>query len=118
MLAMALSVLAPTLAQATVASMHRGGWIQVCSASGMFWIQADSVGADGALSAPDGPPMAGMGMHCPWCQMHSPVAAPPPAPASLAMAAATAQLPGDAMATPPPPGVWTAALARAPPHFA
>jgi hypothetical protein len=118
MLAMALSVLAPTLAQATGASMDRGGWIQVCSASGMFWIQADGAGLDGSSSAPEGSLMADAGMQCPWCQLHSPAAGLPTALASLALAAAPVQLPGDAMAAPPPADVWIAAPARAPPRFA
>jgi hypothetical protein len=118
MLAMALSVLAPTLAQAAVASVDRSGWVQVCSVSGMFWVQADGLGVDGAAPAPEDLPMTSMGMQCPWCQLHSPAAAPPSAPALLAMAVAPALLPGDTMAAPPPPGVWTAAPARAPPRFA
>jgi len=118
MLAMALSVLAPPLAQAAVTSMDRSGWIQVCSVSGMFWIQADSVGADDATSAPEDLPVTSTGMQCPWCQLHSPAAGPPSASASLAMAVAPAPLPGNAMAAPPPPGVWTGASARAPPRFA
>jgi hypothetical protein len=117
-LAMVLSVLAPTLAQAVVASTERSGWVQVCSASGMFWVQADGGGLDGASPASEGSPMADVGTQCPWCQLHCPVAGLPTALASLALAAAPAQLPGDDMAAPPLADVWIAAPARAPPRFA
>ena len=115
MLVMALWVLAPTLAQAVVARSDQGDWVQVCSASGMFWIQVDRVGLDDASPASDGLPTASMGMQCPWCQLHSPAAAPSPASTSLALTAAPAQWLGDASAAPPPPGIWPAAPARAPP---
>jgi len=115
MLALAFATLAPTLAQAVVASSDRGGWVQVCSASGMFWIQTDSVGLGGSSPASGGSPTADVGMQCPWCQLHSPTAGLPPAPASLLVSAASAEPLGHAMAAPPPPGVWTAAPARAPP---
>ena len=115
MLVMSLTVLAPTLAQAVVASMDRGDWVQVCSVSGMVWIQADGAGVDGASPASEGSPMADMGMQCPWCQLHSPVAGPPPAPAPLTASAAHAEPLSQAMAAPLPPGVWPAAPARAPP---
>ncbi len=111
MLALVLSVLAPTLAQAVAASSDRSDWVQVCSVSGMVWVKSD-----GASPVSSGSPMADMGMQCPWCQLHSPAAGLPPALVSLAVSAALAQPPGDAMAAAPPPGVWTAAPARAPPH--
>lgn len=118
MLVLALATLAPALAQAVVVSSDRGGWVQVCSASGMFWVQADGAGLGGPSPASEGSPMADVGMQCAWCQLHSPVAALPTALAWLALAAAPAQLPGDAMAAPPPADVWIAAPARAPPRFA
>lgn len=111
MLVMALSVLAQTV----VARTDQGDWVQVCSASGMFWIQTDRVGLDDASPASDGSPTASMGMQCPWCQLHSPAAAPSPASTSLALTAAPALWLGDARAAPPPPGIWPAAPARAPP---
>ena len=43
MLAMVMGALAPTVAQAVVASQGGAGWVQVCSASGMVWVQADAV---------------------------------------------------------------------------
>ena len=117
-LVLALATLAPTLAQAVLVSSDRGGWVQVCSASGMFWVQADGAGLGGPLPAPEGSPMADAGMQCPWCQLHSPVAGLPTALASLALAAAPALLPVDATAAPPPADVWIAAPARAPPRLA
>ena len=116
-LVLAFATLAPTLAQAVVVSSDRGGWVQVCSASGMFWVQTDVAGLDGPSPASEGSPMADMGLQCLWCQLHSPAAGLPTALASLALAAAPEQLPGDVMAVPPPADVWIAAPARAPPRL-
>jgi hypothetical protein len=116
MLAIALATLAPTLVQAAVSATDRGQWVQVCSVSGMVWIQADLAGFDGSLSAPEGSPAPDMGMQCPWCQLHSPAGGPPPASAPLLASAAHAAPLGHATAAPPPPSVWPAAPARAPPQ--
>lgn len=109
-LALVLGALAPTLAQAVVASSDRSDWVQICSASGMVWIQLDL-----SSQAPDSPPATDMGMQCPWCQLHSPGAGLPPAPVPFAALGVLPKFPGDRMAAAPPPGVWTAAPARAPP---
>jgi len=115
-LVLASATLAPTLVQAAVSATYRGLWVQVRSASGMVWIQADGAGADGSSSAPGCLPASDMGMQCPWCQRHSPAASPRPAPAPLLVFAADAVPVGHAMAAPPPPSVWSTASARAPPQ--
>jgi hypothetical protein len=110
MLALGLAALAPTLAQAVVASSDRSDWVQVCSATGMVWVQADHAAGD-TQSAP----AADMGMQCPWCSLHSPATGLPLVLASGITAAAPVLLPGVLMAALVPVGVWIAAPARAPP---
>jgi hypothetical protein len=118
MLAMVLAAFAPTLAQAVAASTDRGDWVQVCSASGMFWVKTDGAGLDASSPSAEGLPMADIGMQCPWCLLHSPAVAPPPVSALLATVANPVQLPARATAAPPPAGLWIAAPARAPPRLA
>ena len=118
MLALVLAALAPTLAQAVVKASERSDWLQVCSATGMVWIQADAVADNGSSPASNGLPLADMGMQCPWCQLHSPVAGLPPAPQGLAVTAARVPWRGAAITAAPPAGVWIAAPARAPPPLA
>lgn len=110
MLAMVLAALAPTLAQAVVASSDRSDWVQICSATGMVWVQADHAPGD-----PDGAPLADMGMQCPWCSLHSPAAGLPPALVTGAASNLQTPLPGGFMAAAPPLALWIAAPARAPP---
>ena len=112
MLALVLSALAPTLAQAVVASSDRSDWVQVCSASGMVWVRLDAT-----TQAPEGLPAADMGTPCPWCQLHSPGAGLPPAVPAVVPVALLPTFPIGLMAVAPPPGVWTAAAARAPPRL-
>ncbi|WP_332745214.1 DUF2946 domain-containing protein [Hydrogenophaga sp.] len=109
LLAMVCGALAPTVAQAVVASQGGAGWVQVCSASGMVWVQAS------ATDASDGESMADASRHCPWCHLHGAAGLPPAALPPLALAP---------QAEPPrtqPPGLtpatfWPAARSRAPPR--
>ena len=110
MLALVLAALAPALAQAAVAGSDRGDWVQICSATGMVWVQADHAASD-----PENAPVADMGMPCPWCSLHSPATGLPPAPASGLALAAPESLGRDVTAAAPPVGMWIAAPARAPP---
>lgn len=112
MLAMVLGALAPTVAQAVVASSDRAGWVEVCSVSGMIWVQADT---DAAPSDSPTAPVADASMHCPWCTLHGGAADLPP------VSVLAEPLPRQ---TEPPPaffravtlsGTWAVAHARAPP---
>ena len=42
LLALVFGALAPTVTQAMVAGGDRADWLQVCSVSGMVWVQADT----------------------------------------------------------------------------
>jgi Protein of unknown function (DUF2946) len=112
MLAMVLGALAPTVAQAVVVSSDRAGWVEVCSVSGMTWVQVD---ADTASSDNPSSPGADSAMHCPWCTLHGGAADLPPESSRVE----PLQRP-----TEPPPafsravtlsGTWADAHARAPP---
>src|SRR3990167_7859006 len=110
MLAMVLGALAPTVAQAVVASSAHDGWVQVCSVSGMVWVQTDAAPASG-----DGNPMASATMDCPWCSPHGGAAGLPP------VSAHAEPLPPQAQPLPvyfhaaALRGTWASGLARAPP---
>ena len=110
MVALVLGSLAPTLAQAAVAGSDRSDWVQVCSATGMLWVQADHLAGE-TQSAP----LADMSMQCPWCSLHSPSTGLPPALASGVAPATPASLPPGSTAAAAPVSVWIAAPARAPP---
>lgn len=69
LLTLVLGALAPTLAQASRTGHERADWMQICSASGMVWVQADRQGAD--EQPPGGSaPLADAGLQCPWCTLH------------------------------------------------
>jgi hypothetical protein len=113
MLAMLLGALAPTVAQAVVASQGGPGWVQVCSASGMAWIQADAIDGDGIGNASES--MADASRHCPWCNLHGAVGLPPASaqqPALVHRAEPPAAPFRSALSAPP----WPTALSRAPPQ--
>lgn len=109
LLALLLGALAPVATQAVVAGSERAGWVQICSASGMAWVQLDA-GEDGPRS--DNHVASG----CTWCTGHV-VGGLPPAPAVwVAAEMAGARLPQEfvsAVVVPP----WAPAQGRAPPAF-
>jgi hypothetical protein len=113
MLAMVLGALAPTVAQAVVASQGGAGWVQVCSASGMVWLKADAIDGDSALGDAS-ESMTDASRHCPWCNLHGATGLPPAQTLTplLAPVAVVPQVP------PSPPSFatfWPAAPPRAPP---
>ncbi|MGV3728690.1 DUF2946 family protein [Hydrogenophaga sp.] len=113
MLAMVMGALAPTVAQAVVASQGGAGWVQVCSASGMVWLQADAIDGDSALGDAS-ESMTDASRHCPWCNLHGATGLPP-SPTLTPLLAPVAAVPQ----VPPSPvsfaTFWPAAPPRAPP---
>ncbi|MDG5977559.1 lipoprotein [Hydrogenophaga taeniospiralis CCUG 15921] len=109
MLAMVLGALAPTVAQAVVASSDHDGWVQVCSVSGMVWVQADADPASGDA------PMASGAMDCPWCSLHGGVPGLPPVSAGAEPLAPQAEPLPIYLRTAALRGTWASGLARAPP---
>lgn len=113
MLAMVLGALAPTVAQAVVAAQGGPGWVQVCSASGMVWVQADAL-EDAAADVDVGKSMADASRHCPWCPLHG-ASGLPPSPPTLSDLAAPAAPPLWLASVDEPATFWPAAPSRAPP---
>jgi hypothetical protein len=107
LLALLLGAFAPAATQAVVAGSDRAGWVQICSVSGMAWVQLDA-GDDG--SSPDNSAANG----CTWCTGHAPGGLPPAAnPWSLtggATACVVQASPSAVLAR-----TWPPAQSRAPP---
>ncbi len=109
MLAVLLGALAPGVAQALVAAQGGSGWMQVCSASGMVWVQSDAVDDPAA-----GKPLTDASRHCPWCSPQGAAGLPPePSPVVGRTPAFEAPRAHVRSATPALP--WPAAKSRAPP---
>jgi hypothetical protein len=113
MLAMLLGALAPTVAQAVVAAQGGPGWVQVCSASGMVWVQADALDGDNAV-ADVGKSMADASRHCPWCSLQGAVGLPP-ASVHTPLLAPNAEPPPEPFRSALPAPPWPDAQSRAPP---
>jgi hypothetical protein len=114
MLAMVLGALAPTVAQAVVVAQGGQGWVQVCSASGMVWVQTDALEVAGEATGQK--PMADASRHCPWCSLQGAAGLPPdvsPQPLAPAPRAERPLAPPVASA---PSTHWPAAPSRAPPQ--
>jgi Protein of unknown function (DUF2946) len=121
-----LGALLPALSHAVVrAPADATGWVQVCSASGMFWVKtnpnalADAAAAaqtDGAdpLASGDGQPPTPAG--CAWCATHATGAGVLPSPAASPVAAEPIRwVPPAFLHAPHRQTVWSAAHSRAPP---
>lgn len=108
LLALVLGALAPAATQAVVAGSDRAGWVQICSVSGMAWVQLDA--GEETDSTTDNTAANG----CTWCTGHAlgllPRAASPWTLAEGATAG-VAQAPASAVLA----RTWPAAQSRAPP---
>jgi hypothetical protein len=115
LLALVLGALAPTVAQAVVQSgSQRADWMQVCSVSGMVWVQANP----GPLrdQQPGGQaPMGDASPHCPWCTLHGGAPGLPTAHTPPALAPRLAGLPPAFYAAPLTATAWAPPPSRAPP---
>lgn len=114
LLALVLGALAPTVTQAVVSGGDRADWLQVCSVSGMVWVQADT----GQVSdpPPDGnAPMSDVSQHCPWCTLHGGAAGLPVVALSFDLPQRLTDLPPAFYRAPLTATVWAPAQSRAPP---
>lgn len=111
LLAMLWGALVPTLVQAAVSSSDRQGWVEVCSASGVLWVQVDS-----GAGSPTGQPgsMADDAAHCPWCPMQG-AAGLPPGSALATPVCARGPVPAALFFSASPAALWSSAQSRAPP---
>ena len=111
-LALLLGALAPAVAQALVDTRSDAGWVEICSSSGMRWVQLNADADPGDPASDE--PMADGSRHCPWCNLHGATGLPP-APTLTPLLAPLATVPQ----VPPSPvsfaTFWPAAPPRAPP---
>lgn len=115
MLAMVLGALAPTMAHALVAAKGGPDWVEVCSASGMVWVQIDGEGAAHAADESGEKSLADAPRHCPLFNLHGTAGLPPAPLHPMALAPRAGQ--------PPAPfqpvltaAYWPASHSRAPPQ--
>jgi hypothetical protein len=110
-LAILLASLAPSLSHA-LASATGTNWIEVCTTQGSKWIAA---GEDGSERAPAS---AHVLEHCPYCSLHAPGLALPPAnDATLLPSRLAHEVPLAFLAAPRTLHAWVSAQPRAPPLF-
>jgi len=96
LVALVLGALAPTVTQARLAGGERGDWMQICSVSGMVWVQADTGAQSEQVSAgstDDGLPAGKTIQHCAWCTLHGGAAGLPPAPLPVVLSPEPADQP-------------------------
>lgn len=113
MLAMLLGALAPTVAQAVVSAKGGPDWVQVCSASGMFWVRADG---QEDKAAEGGKSLVDAARHCPWCSLQGAAGLPPASRADIAAFAGRSEVPAAPIRSATPATPWPTALSRAPPQ--
>jgi hypothetical protein len=110
-IAVLMSSLAPSISHAFAAQASLQ-WLSICSAAGT---------ADQASGAPQDSKSGNKGMllsmeHCPYCSLHAPQLALPPAPVTLSPQAHTADaVPLAFLAAPRTLHAWVSAQPRAPP---
>ncbi|MDR7094961.1 DUF2946 family protein [Hydrogenophaga laconesensis] len=115
MLAMVFGAFAPAVAHAIVASKGGPDWVQVCSASGMVWVQIDDGGAVHGAGESGEKSLADAPRHCPLFNLHGTAGLPPAPLQALALAPRAGQPPAP---EPPVPAAafWPASQSRAPPQ--
>lgn len=114
MLALVLGALAPTVAQAMVAGSDRADWLEICSVSGMAWVNLDT-GEVRDQQPDDGAPIGGTSQHCAWCMLHGGATGLPVVDAAPALPARLTDLPPAFYLAPMAASVWMPAHSRGPP---
>ena len=113
LVAMLLGALAPTIAQARMGGSDRADWLEICTTTGMVWVQADAgelaQKIDGQPAGSDASP------HCPWCTLHGGASGLPPVEAVAVLPAPLAEQPSAFYRAPLTDTVWATARSRAPP---
>lgn len=116
LLAMVLGALAPTVAQAVVSASGQAQWVEVCSASGMVWVNVRDSAELGAPSEAPTNPMGDMTEPCQWCTLHGGAAGVPPSAWAWAGPTQGADVPSAFLFSATVSSVWAVAHARAPPQ--
>jgi Protein of unknown function (DUF2946) len=115
-LSLLFAAFAPLLSHAVRASATGSGWVEICTAAGSKWVQAEAATSSQPGAEPDALHVL---EHCPYCsvQAHLPALLPGPAPTfatstpgSAAHSLQPSHLPGRP--------VWALASPRGPPSRA
>ena len=112
LVAVLLGALAPTIAQARMGG-DQSDWLEICTTTGMVWVQAGADDTAQAISAP--PADTATSPHCPWCTLHSGASGLPPAAPVALIPAPLAEQPPAFYRAPLTDTVWATARSRAPP---
>jgi hypothetical protein len=115
MWAIALSALAPAVAQAMVAGSDDAQWMEVCSASGMVWLKVEGPAGTAEMANGGDMPMGDMSKHCPWCSFHITGALASPVAGFASPALAMPHVVPVYTERPPLGQLWVIHQARAPP---
>ena len=112
-LALLLGALAPAVAQALVDTRSDAGWVEICSSSGMRWVQLDADADAGDPASNE--PMADGSRHCPWCNLGSGAAGLPPEPTTWGLLEVREARPRVLLGLPTPGADRFSTQPRAPP---
>ena len=113
MWAMALGALLPVLSHAAVRPTDQADWVEICTATGMAWVHAES--GQMADTPPDESMASAMSL-CGWCLLHGGTSGLPPShgPSFSAPSASTSS-PSSLDTRLVSHRGWPSALSRAPP---
>mgnify|MGYP001765281410 CR=1 FL=1 len=114
MVAMLLGALTPTLAQARMGGSDRADWLEICTTTGMVWVQADT--GEVARQIDGKPADTVSSPHCPWCNLHGGASGLPPVEVVAVLTVPPTEQPLAFYRTPLTDTVWATARSRAPPQ--
>lgn len=119
LLSMLWGVLAPLVAQASVSADRDGARIQICTSTGMAWVQVDA-NQDGPSRSDKGFSNGSMTLmgECAWCVLHGGGGAlPTQEAASLPLMSFSQERPHVLVESLAPDAAWLRLPSRAPPPF-
>lgn len=107
LIAVIAALLVALLAPAYAGGLRIGSWTQICTGTGMAWVQVPG----------DDPSAPHTGNHCPWCAAQPGLALPPTPPLAPWLHATPAHaMPAAFWQAPHTAHAWAPAQARAPPR--
>ena len=110
-LAILMMAFAPLVSQAVGADR---AWLEICSASGPKFVQADAGSSNQPAKNSAAHPME----HCPYCSLHASALGMPPAPLLVLPVIAVRDVPPAFLSAPSTLHAWRAAQPRGPPFLA
>ncbi|WP_137938093.1 DUF2946 domain-containing protein [Chitinivorax sp. B] len=113
-LAVLMGALVPTISYAMKTPSAESGWVEVCTANGMKWINTAGALVDSPSSLPSDHHIK----HCPYCNLHTDQAdLPPAASLSLPVMPFTSLVPDRFLSAHTTLHAWVAVQPRAPPFL-